>query len=345
VDGHESAGELNARAPRLWVVRDLEAGVNLQMLLVSAVTAVLVTRLYLSLTGYPRIGAGPLHIAHLVWGGLLMLVALVILFTALGNRAKRVAAVIGGLGFGLFLDEIGKFVTADNDYFFQPAIALIYVTFIVLFLAFRAIERRAMTPHEALVNAADLLVDVILGGATRAELARARWLLRKSADHGPVAEALREAIAGATRAAEHDSPFGGVVVSAWRLYDRLLAWNWFHRALWLVFIGQAVGGLATTAAVGWGTMNGTVEGVPATVVTSFVSLVMSVIGVVRLPRSRLAAYRWFERGVLVSVFLTQVLLFWHDQLAALSGLIGDLVLLSTLRFLIRQEAARNVTER
>lgn len=327
-----------------FVVRDLEAGANLQTLLVSAVSAVLVTRLYLSLTGYPRIGGGPLHVAHLLWGGLLMLVALVVLITGLGNRAKRAGAVIGGLGFGLFVDEIGKFVTADNDYFFQPSIALIYVTFVVLFLVFRTIERRAMSPHESLVNAADALVDVILGGATRAELARMRLLLRKSADHGPLAEALRDALAGATRAAEHQAPWHGITVSAWKTYDRLLSWKWFHRALWLVFVGQSVGGVLTTAAIGLARMNGTLESVPTTLLSSSVSLAMTIVGVSYLPRSRVAAYRWFEHGVLVSVLFTQVILFWQDQLTALGGLCLDLVLLGALRYLIRQESARTVTE-
>lgn len=326
------------------MVRDVEAGTNLQALLVSAVTAVLVTRLYLTMTGYPRIGGGPLHIAHLLWGGLLMLVAIVILLSALGNRAKRVSAIVGGAGFGLFVDEIGKFVTADNDYFFQPAIALIYVLFILLFLVFRAIERRSLSPHESLVNAADMLVDVILGGATRAELARARWLLRRSGDSSAVAAALHDALAGAQRAREHHSQLSGVALSAWKAYDRLLRWSWFERALWLVFIGWAVVGLVTTVAVSFAAVAGA-ERLPATLLTSTLSLVMICIGVVRLARSRLIAYRWFERGVLISVFLTQVIVFWQDQLTALGGLMWDLVLLSVLRFLIRQESARNVTER
>jgi hypothetical protein len=326
------------------VVRDHEAGSNLQALLVSAVTAVLLTRLYLSMTGYPRIGGGgPLHIAHLLWGGLLMLIGLIVLLSALGNRAKRIAAVVGGLGFGLFLDELGKFVTADNDYFFQPAVALIYVVFILLFLLFRAIERRSLSPQESLINAADILVDVILGGATHAELARMRWLLRRSGDTGPVAEALRSALDGATRVRDEPSLLSGVAASAWRTYDHLLRWPWFQRVLWVVFVGQAVIGLLATAAVGLAAVNGG-ERLPATLLTSSVSVALTLIGVLRLPESRLAAYRWFERGVLVSVFFTQVIVFWQDQLTALGGLFWDLVLLSVLRFLIRQEAARIVTE-
>jgi hypothetical protein len=65
----------------------------------------------------------------------------------------------------------------------------------------------------------------------------------------------------------------------------------------------------------------------------------------RLPSSRLDAYRWFERSVLVSIFFTQVVLFWHDQLAALGGLFWNLVLLAVLRFLIHQELVRSVTQR
>jgi hypothetical protein len=315
------------------------------VLLVSAVTSVLLTRLYLTLTGFPRVGNGPLHIAHLLWGGLLMLAALVLLLSTLGRRTRRLAAILGGLGFGLFVDEIGKFVTADNDYFFQPAIAMIYVVFIGLFLAFRAIERRSLSPAESLVNAADMLSDLLMGGATRAELARTRWLLNRSRDQSVVSNAIREAIAGATRAHEHRSQVSGVALAAWRTYDKLLLWPWFQRALWLVFVGQAIAGLAAAAAIGWATLHDAgAARLPATLVTSTISLVFIMIGVACLPHSRLAAYRWFERGVLISVFFTQVILFWQDQLSALGGLFWDLVLLSVLRFLIHQESARNVTE-
>ena len=308
-------------------------------------TAVLVTRLYLSLTGYPRIGSGPLHIAHLLWGGLLMLAAQIIVLAMLGKRAKRLAAIVGGLGFGLFIDEIGKFVTSDNNYFFQPAIALIYILFVLLFLSFRAIEHRTFSAHELLVNAADLVREVVSGGATRANLVRARRLIDLSCNDDAVANGLREAISGAGQAHEQRSLVERTVVSAWRTYDRLLAWPWFHRAILVVFLGQAVLGLIGTIALAAVSMGG--REVPvggAQLAASLLSMALAVVGVARLRTSRLDAFRWFERSVLISVFFTQVLTFWQDQLSALGGLIVDLVLLAALRYLIHQESARIVTE-
>jgi hypothetical protein len=331
-----------ARLPRA-VARDVDAGANLQVFLVSAVVAVLVTRLYLELTGFPRIGGGGLHIAHLLWGGLLMLVALVLLLALLGKRAKRWAAILGGLGFGLFVDELGKFVTDDNNYFFKPAIALIYVLFVGLFLVFRAIERRSLSSDELLVNAADMLREVIMGGATRAEVVRARRLLGRSGVDGPVADGLRDAIESASRAPERVSPIATAATFAWRTYDRLLAWPWFARAIWVVFVAQAVVSLITAIALGWTTMRTDAPPLQlASLIASTISLGFVLIGVVRLPRSRLDAYRWFERGVLVSIFLTQVIIFWQAQLPALGGLVWDLVLLTVLRFLAKQEEARIV---
>ena len=41
----------------------------LDTFLVSAVASVLVIRVFLEATGYPQLGGGGLHVAHVLWGG------------------------------------------------------------------------------------------------------------------------------------------------------------------------------------------------------------------------------------------------------------------------------------
>jgi hypothetical protein len=93
--------------------------------LVSAAVMILLIRLQLWATNYPQLGGGKLHIAHLLYGGVLMLIAIGVLVSFVGRTGRLPGAIIGGLGFGFFIDELGKFVTSDNDYFFQPAAAMI----------------------------------------------------------------------------------------------------------------------------------------------------------------------------------------------------------------------------
>ena len=81
-------------------------------------------------------------------------------------------------------------------------------------------------------------------------------------------------------------------------------------------------------------------GSAASTASALLSLAFAMLGVVHLRRSRLVAYRWLERSVLVSVLLGQVLLFWQDQLGAMVELGWNLLLLGALRFAIRQEEAR-----
>jgi hypothetical protein len=334
--------ELIRRAPEF--ARDVDGGTYLQSFLVAAVVSILTTRLYLQLTGFPRLGGGLLHIAHLLWGGLFMLVGLVLLLAVLGKRAKYVGAVIGGLGFGLFIDELGKFITADNDYFFQPTVALIYVTFVVLFLTFRAIENRSLSHAEELANSADLVREIVLGGARRVEVSRALQLLDASGLQGPFADDLRAAIKSAVCLPEdRPSRTSRLAAQAWNAYDKLLAWAWFQRCVILVFIGQAILGLATIVTLATLRLDGrAAEASLASSLTSLISIALVAVGVAGLRASRLHAYRWFERSVLVSIFLTQVIVFWHNQFAALGGLIWNLALLAVLRFLIRQEQARHL---
>ena len=149
------------------VVRDERASDMMEMMLVLAVATILCIRAFLSITGYPQLGGGGLHIAHMLWGGLGMLVSIALLLSFWSPAMRQVAAAIGGIGFGFFIDELGKFITSDNDYFFQPTIALIYVIFILLFLAVRAIGSRPLTAVEIATNQKIVAVMSAAGETSR----------------------------------------------------------------------------------------------------------------------------------------------------------------------------------
>src|SRR6266511_1039509 len=100
--------------------RSLTLGELFELFFVAAIASLLLIRGALALSGFPQVGGGGLHIAHMLWGLLLLL-------GFVGRRALFVAALLSGIGFGTFIDELGKFITSDNDYFFRPAIAVVYV--------------------------------------------------------------------------------------------------------------------------------------------------------------------------------------------------------------------------
>ena len=109
---------------------DFESEENLENFFVSAVLAVFAVRIYLFLTGYPQLGNEEVHIAHMLWGGMLMVTALITLLVFLSKEVRHLGSIVAGIGFGVFIDELGKVITSDNNYFFQPAIALIYIIFV-----------------------------------------------------------------------------------------------------------------------------------------------------------------------------------------------------------------------
>lgn len=123
-------------------VRRARAETYLLITLTSFAGSVIATRLFLELTGYPQLGGSELHIAHALWGGLLLLVAALLPLILVNRWAFIASAVCSGLGVGLFIDEIGKFITQKNDYFFPPAAPVVYAFFLLMVLLFLLVRRR-----------------------------------------------------------------------------------------------------------------------------------------------------------------------------------------------------------
>ena len=67
-------------------------------MVVSFAATVILTRYYLELTGYPQIGGGELHIAHLLWGGLALFIASLLPLIFANRRTYDWAAVLSGVG-------------------------------------------------------------------------------------------------------------------------------------------------------------------------------------------------------------------------------------------------------
>jgi hypothetical protein len=130
--------------------------------LLSFAASVSLTRLFLQLTGYPKLGSGSLHIAHVLWGGLLLF-ASALLPLILANRwVYDVSALTAGIGVGLFIDEVGKFITQNNDYFYPPAAPIIYAFFLVTVLVYLQVRRPAsLEPRAELYHALEEIVEVL----------------------------------------------------------------------------------------------------------------------------------------------------------------------------------------
>lgn len=179
-------------------VRREHAGVYLLTFLVSFSVSVIATRAFLHLTGYPQIGNETLHIAHALWGGLLLILAALLPLVFSNSWSLQLSALLGGIGVGLFIDEVGKFLTQTNDYFFAPALPLIYGFFLVIVVVYLLIrEPNPTDSRRAMYQALDALKEVLdrdLDAAERLRLEDRLATAKRSDDPrvGNLAQAIGE---------------------------------------------------------------------------------------------------------------------------------------------------------
>jgi hypothetical protein len=278
-----------------------------------------------------------------LWGGLLLAVALLLLVSFAGPVVRPVGAFLGGVGFGLFIDEIGKFLTDDNDYFYEPAFAFMYATIVVLVLAADWLHRR--NPHHArehLAGAADYAVSGIAGGLSTRARADAERLARLGRD-APQAAEVRALLA----AIDHDDvelvdPIGAVARRSGEAVRGVV------RAGWAT--GAALSLLASSVVLSFLAVLTTLEEARAAGVVwlSFAALVSiglaalaGLRGLMWLRRDRVVAFLWWRRAALLSLLLTQVAVFRFLPAQGMIGLALDLALLAVAageRWRLREDA-------
>ena len=330
--------------------RNVNARDNLEIFLVSAVTSLLLLRFLLYEAGYPQVGGGSLHIAHMLYGGLLMLIDITLNISFLGARVQRLAAFLGGIGFGVFIDELGKFLTKDNNYFFRPAIGLIYAIFIILYLLFNFLSRPGrLTQREYELNALAQLEEAVLQDLDSTEKRRIAQLLAKSDPKSPVTQELKQLL---TRLDTVPTPQPGRL-QRWltkldKHYERFWRGRRSRRLVGTFFVAQAVVFLLTTLATiatNFDDIRSVFQGhdsyahnlIIGQLITSAIAGVFAVLGAIKLLSSRLEAFELFRRAVLINLLLTEFFIFSRIQFAAIPGFLANLLLLLALRYAITEE--------
>ena len=326
---------------RQGLILNLEAGELLELFLVSAVCAVLAIRGFLAATGYPQLGGDGLHIAHMLWGGAFMLAAFILLFTFLNQGVLRLAALLAGVGFGTFIDELGKFLTADNNYFFQPAIGLIYVILIAVFLILRAARRdRTFGPRNALANALNQIPGSIDGPLDSGKRAATLSLLDQADPSHPLAPHLRAYIEDMEpNSASRAHSYFRLREWAINVYAQIVTRPRFAALFPALLLTWGISQAVALAYLAYGIA---IENVGWTQYAQGAAMAATVacvaVGIWTWRFSRARSYRWYMRGALVSIFITQVFVFFHSQLAALSGLAVNVLTYATVAFVANLEA-------
>lgn len=224
-----------------WKLVQRENAVRYLMIsMFSFVATVSLVRSFLALTGYPQIGSGTLHIAHVLWGGLILYIAAILPLIYLNPRLHNFGAILSGVGMGLFIDEVGKFITRQYDYFFPAAAPIMYVFFLLLVILVTMIRRpKAVDGRAELVQALEIVREQLYRPLESDEREHIEldmsYVIESDPDtlHQDMAKRMLEIIRSDPRTASETRP-------AWwkRFAGELQGWLTEQRLSWLLGAGN-----------------------------------------------------------------------------------------------------------
>jgi hypothetical protein len=260
----------------------------------------------------------------------------------LNKAAASFASILGGIGFGTFIDELGKFITRDNDYFFQPSIALIYIIFVLIYLFLKIIPRiHTITQKEYLVNTVDMLKEAAINDFDIEEERRASEFINHCDPKDPF---VREMARLLTQIKTLPTPTPSVFTRF-----RILLRNWYYTVAKQKFIikiiifylaVQAVDTLFTLFYLYTGHPRLHFFDLGKIFSTSFAALFV-VLGLFTLRLSRVEAYRFFRISVLISILLTQFFAFMSLQWLELIPLAINIFMLMVINYALYMEKQKS----
>ena len=299
-------------------VRREHAGTSVQLMLLSFAASVGATRLMLELTGYPRLAAGDLHIAHVLWGGLLLFAAALLPILFANRWVYTAAALAAGVGAGLFMDEVGKFITQTNDYFYPGAAPIVYTFFLLTVLLYMQVRRPkprdARTELYLALEGLEEVLDRDLEPREREALETRLHRVTETAEAPEMARLARELLdylhSDAVRVAETEPGWFEPLARRWRDWEA----RWLSRAR---VRAALVGGLGALGGLGiW-------RSLPVW--------------------SAVSHPHWVEALLAPLVAAGRVggvrALAWFEAWLVLEGIIGLMLVAAALALLVRREAA------
>jgi hypothetical protein len=213
---------------RIWKpVQRRGAERYLQLTILSFAASVSVTRLILQLTGYPQLGNQTLHIAHVLYGGVFLYAASLLPLLYANRWAYTWSAILSGLGVGLFIDEVGKFITQTNDYFFPAAAPIIYAFFLLTVLLYQRTNKKTqLDVRSSLYTVIEVLQEVLDHSLETDELEEMKTRLNHI-----IKEAQSPRYQSLATELQHfvESDALKTVIEKPNLFDKIITrWSWFE---------------------------------------------------------------------------------------------------------------------
>lgn len=305
-------------------VRRDHARTSVQLMLLSFAASVGATRLILELTGYPRLASGELHIAHVLWGGLLLFAAALLPILFANRWVYTAGSLTAGVGAGLFMDEVGKFITQSNDYFYPAAAPIIYAFFLLTVLLYLEVRRpRPRDARAELYMALEGLEEVLdrdLEAHERQVLEVRLRHVAESAEEPEMARLAGELLdylrSDAVRLAEDSPEWFEVISRRWAAWEA----RWLTRRRARAVLA---GGLAALGAMG------VARSLPVWTVATHPERVAALLGPL-VAAGRIGGGR---------------ALAWFETWLVLEGIVGLILILAAVALFVRREQAAIATGR
>ena len=340
---------------RINLYKSEEASESVLTVMIWAIFSLIMVRIYLMLTGYPQIGHGSWHISHALTGGFIMIVGTMISLTMQGRAVKKTAAGVFGFGLGWFIDEIGKYLTKDYNYFFQPAVLIIYIFFVVLFFVYRYFERSQMRSNEALFQSVINQLREIEGDSLPKSVKKTmikkleRILVSKDEKYRSMAEKMLVVVR--KMKVKKDIRAEGAMVWTKGIfkvtYDKILKRRLVIWGLWGYSIYYSLGKIWDILMIGTSKQKMTMvqkfyedynffgkSDIFMIVFEMVFELTASILFLVGAryfwSNKRLRGIRFFKYGLYVSIFLVSVCRFYFEQLGGLVEVVFSIAVLGVL---------------